>query len=1325
MKKTFLLSILILWGALSASAQLYRYLETKDGLSSRRVIAIEKDNKGYMWFLTQEGIDRYNGKQFKFYPLTDGKLTLQQFPNLNQLHIDLQDDIWITGKNGYVFKYNRGQDKYDLIMNFADSLKTTRRLPLTYTGLDRNDQLWLCTRNEQYIYFTQSGKTVRLDSPIKEEITYIEQGKGNRYFIGTNQSIIPAQLKGNRIIPDESSILEGIHRIQHIHYHVPTDRLLIGTMADGFYVYDLRTHTLQNIGQLKDVTMNEAIDAHPSAEEVLIATDGNGVFRLNMHTLDLRPFLSTNQREAKMNGDIIKDIQTDEEGRLWMAVFPISITVYSDKYPKYHWLNHEQKDTRSLASNQITNVIEDSDGDIWVATSNGVGCYHRKTQQWTNLLSDKHPDRQKQNYVYISLCEATPGTILVGGYMSGMYSIDKKNMRPKYFSPQAEGYTSIRPDKYIRSIYRDEDGTIWAGGYYNFKEININKNIEHYQIDYPITVITSKNKHELWVGTVNGIYKFNKRQKKLQQVNLSPSMGTINSILQIDSTLTYIGTHGSGLWIYNNQTGKLENYHTENSALISNNIFCILPSTDSDELIISTENELVCFNTRKRTFLNWTQEQGMLTDKFNTSAGIRTRSGDIIFGSDDGLVIIQDSINLPADFHSKLIFNDLHIRYQRMLPGMEDSPLTKPIDDTQSITLTHKQNIFSLEVSSINYDCPSRILYSWKLEGFYDEWTVPGETNVIRYTNLTPGDYTLRVRAILLDDGKTMEERSLRIHIEPPFSQTGWAFLIYVLLILLIISAILRYLWLRKDSMLSREKIRFFINTAHDIRTPLTLIKGPLNEIDRNEKLSETGKEHLQNAIQNTDHLSKLATQLIEFQKEELYSSETHVSVFELNSYIRQFIEPFQAYANQKNQQLSFEGTEGDLNVWIDSHKMDSILRNLLSNALKYTPEGGKISLHLKEHRKEWTLTISDTGIGIPTKDQRKMFRHLFRGENVINQQITGTGIGMLQTYRLVRRHQGKITMTSQENEGTTFHLRFPKDSKLYLRTSEEKKPNRIQDSCEVQNETHNGQSTTATHIHHENNVPHLLIVEDNKDLRQFLRRSLSNEYRISEAENGQEALAFIKQEHPSLIVSDIMMPEMRGDDLCQALKTNVETSHIPIILLTALGDRESILHGLRIKADSYVVKPFDMDILKANIASVLANKEFIRRRFSLLDYRTEDLPKEVQEDPGLSLDQEFLTKATKLVLKNLGEEFNVDDLCLEMGMSRSSLYNKVKALTGHSPSEFVRRIRMKEAAALLKSKKHTVSEVSDMMGYSDPKYFTDIFKKHYGMTPSAYMKQP
>ena len=1318
MKKTILTFILILWGALSTSAQLYRYLETQDGLSSRRVISIEKDAKGYMWFLTHEGMDRYNGKQYIHYKLSDGEKTIQHFPNLSHIHVDDEGGVWVLGKNGHVFKYNSYSDKYDLVMNFVDSIHTTRRIPLTHVRMDKQNRLWLCTRNAQYIYHTSNRTLTRLESPIEEEITSICQRTDEEFFISTNHKVYSARLNGNRLSIEHDPQLGNFQIVQHLFFHEPSQSLLIGTMSDGFYHYQLTDKALENVGNLHDVTINAVIPFLNSPDEVLIATDGNGVYRLNMKTKVLQAYLTSNHHYAnKMNGEIIKDIYQDTEGRIWMAVFPISVTIYSERFPSYDWLRNTQENPLSLVSNQITNLIEDSDGDIWIATSNGVCLYNPRTKQWRSFLSSYQEDRHDQNYVFISLCEAEPGVILVGGYMSGMYRIDKRDMKPRYISPHSIGYKNIRPDKYIRSIYRDEEGMIWAGGYYNFKGINLkNGIIEHYSTDYPVTFITSKNEKELWIGTINGLYKFNKEKKKLQQVNFSSELGSINSIYQANGEQTYIGTHGTGLWIYNDRTEQLDNYKKDNSALLSNNIFCILPSTHPDELILSTENELVCFNTREQIFLNWTKEQGLLTNQFNTSSGLKTSKGVIAFGSDNGLIILRDSIQLPRSFPSKLVFSDFYIQYKKMKPDMKESPLTHPIDETESITLTHEQNIFSLEVSSINYDCPSRILYSWKMEGFYDEWTVPDPSNLIHYTGLNPGEYTLKIRAILLDDGHTLEERQLKIIIEPPFSQSGWAIAIYTLLIVLVMVAIARYIWMRKDSLISREKIQFFIHTAHDIRTPLTLIKGPLNEISRTEQLSEQGRNNLQAAIQSTDRLSELATKLIDFQKEELYTSSVHVHNCELNQYIGDFLSQFKTYIEQKHLTLEFEGTPEPLNAWIDTNKIDSILHNLVSNALKYTPENGKINLKLQHQSPDWELTISDTGIGIPASDQKKMFKHLFRGENAVNQHIVGTGIGMIQTYRLVKRHFGYISMASKENVGTTFNLRFPIDHKGYIRQNQTPEPIRPSVLTDM--------NFTKTTKQPDSHAPCLLIVEDNPDLRRFLRQSLSESYRIEEAGNGKEALEIIGQEQPDLVISDIMMPEMRGDELCQTLKSQIETSHIPVILLTALGDKESILHGLDIKADSYVVKPFDMDILKANIASILANKEFLRQRFAQLDYRTEDLPKEVKEAPGLNLDQAFLIKATETVKKNLGKEFNVDDLCQEMGMSRSSLYNKIKALTDHSPSDFVRQIRLKEAASLLKSKKYTVAEVSDMMGYSDPKYFTDIFKKHYGMTPSAYMKQ-
>ena len=329
-------------------------------------------------------------------------------------------------------------------MSASDSIDSKKRLPFTHTNLDKSNHLWLCTKNKQYIYHTLKGTFTQLESPIQREVNYIAQGKGNQYFIGTNSNVYIAELHDNQLSVKTDSLLENFHVIQHLYYHEPTSSLVIGTLMDGFYVYNQTNRTLENIGNMKDVTINAITPAYHSNDKILIATDGNGVYELDMVTKNLQSYLSSNQDYSnQMNGDIIKDIHIDEEGRIWMAVFPYSITVFSDKYPEYKWMQNNKELHNSQASDQITYLLEDSDGDLWMATSNGICYYNMKTKQWKEMLSSQQQGNHEQNYVFISLCEPTPGTILVGGYMSGMYRINKKDMVPQYFTPQSIGHKHI------------------------------------------------------------------------------------------------------------------------------------------------------------------------------------------------------------------------------------------------------------------------------------------------------------------------------------------------------------------------------------------------------------------------------------------------------------------------------------------------------------------------------------------------------------------------------------------------------------------------------------------------------------------------------------------------------------------------------------------------------------------------------------------------------------------------------------------------------------------------------------------------------------------
>ena len=660
--------------------------------------------------------------------------------------------------------------------------------------------------------------------------------------------------------------------------------------------------------------------------------------------------------------------------------------------------------------------------------------------------------------------------------------------------------------------------------------------------------------------------------------------------------------------------------------------------------------------------------------------------------------------------------------YHPVHPMEKNSPLTKILDETNFIQLKYDQNTFSMDVSSINFDNPSSILYSWKLEGFYDQWTPPTSNGTIRYTNLSPGNYTLKVRSILLDNQQILEEREIQILVERPFWLTFWAFLIYALFIIGAAYAFLRYQIIKRERKTSEEKINFFTHAAHDIRTPLTMIKAPLSEIMEKESLSENGQKNIQLAMQSTENLAELANNLINFQKEELYSPQTIVTAHELNHYLSNYMHQFDSFARQKDITLSYESSFDSLDVWIDTSKMDSILRNLLSNALKYTPQGGRVSLKVESNKNTWTLFLSDTGIGMNKEDQKKLFKYLFRGYNTANQTTTGCGIGMLLTYRLIENHEGKISFTSTENVGTTFQLTFPIRSKNYQYKKEE---NESTDKVlPVEQETAGNITTDIqfTDSQTDEQAPLILVVEDNAPLRSFIIHSLSDTYQMEGVGNGQEALDFVNERQPDLILSDIMMPVMDGKKMCQIIKSQMETSHIPIILLTALGDKEHILEGLEIKADQYLVKPFDVHILKATIHTLIENRKMLRNRFkSAVTALPEEAP--AVELPT-SLDDEFIQKVTELVKEGLGKNFNVDTLCASVNMSRTNFYNKIKALTGIAPAEFIRNIRMQEAALMLKSQRYTVAEVSDKMGFADPKYFTDTFKKFYGVPPSIYMKK-
>ena len=1325
-----LLALLLCMQGYTMHAQTYEYIGVEKGLSNRRVAAMQKGDKGYMWFLTQNGIDRYDGKNFKHYTLKSGGQEENSLWNLNWLYTDTKGGVWEIGKRGKVFKYDAWKDEFILAYSLPQTERNTSSSIVSYGFMDGKDVVWLCTRKGFYLYNTTTGESKRLPHNIGESITKMVQIDETRFCAGTEKGIYFLENSGDRLIHTPlSSEGDSTLHVNDIYYHKPSGKIVIGTLQQGIYVYNPATSQLSATGhELKDITIN--CIRYYDELHVLIGTDGGGVYKMDTQNGNAEAYIVADYtRRNDMNGNNIGDIYIDEEKRIWMANYPFGVTVRDDRYPRHNWIKHAIGNNQSLVNDQVNAILQDSEGDLWFATNNGVSRYvkHADGGRWYRYLSSFDKRIQNNNHTFLSLCEVENGQMLVGGYNSGLYQIDKHTGRITYHTHESLSAGQLRPDKYIRTMLRDKDGKVWSGGYYNLKEVNLRNNtLRHIAGPNGITMIKEKDSEHLWIGTANGLFLLEKESGECREIVLPVESNYIYSLLQLPDGMLYIGTNGAGLLVYNPENGQFEHYNKENSALISDNI-CHLLYDNNGRVVISMDNGLANFIIAERKFINWTKEHGLMTDHFNPSAGALTKEGNFIFGSTDGAIEYNKDMRLPRDRNFRMVFNDLRIFNKTVYPGEEDSPLTQELDKTDVLRLKYSQNMFDMQVSSINFDSPSSILYTWKLQGFFNEWSEPASVCDIRFTNLSPGEYTLIVKAIASEDRRIdLQERRMTIIVEQPLWLSPWAILLYIILLIFIAYALLRFDLLQKKRKLSEEKIQFFINTAHDLRTPLTLIKVPLEEMEQKEPLTPRGRESIYTALRNVNALLRLTTNLISFERADNYNPQLNIAEYELNAYMDETLKVFRDYADTQHISLSYESNFGYQNVWMDREKMESILKNLLSNALKYTPQGGSVKVVAQSNGKEWSIEISDTGIGIPLNEQKRLFKTHFRSSNAINNKITGSGIGLLLVWKLVRQHKGKLTFHSKEGEGTNITITFPIAASNYKKA--------VRTNSRPQKE-----HITDTHTSLPSNIPiqptiiednaeqealskkkKLLIVEDNDELRQYLKRSF-DEYIVQTSANGQEALNIINDYLPDLIIADIMMPVMRGDELCKQIKNDMATSHIPVILLTALAGEEDVIKGLECGADEYIPKPFNIGVLRTTIAGILANRERIYRRLSSLDVmNSEDRLEDINCND--SLDWKFISTVKREVEKHMDNpDFNVDKLCELLAMSRTSFYNKLRTLTGKSPADYVRQIRLNRAAQLIMEDKHSIVEIAEMTGFSDAKYFREVFKKYYHISPSEY----
>ena len=739
----FFLFVLLLINCTVSKGQIYKYIGLEDGLNNQKIYHIQKDRRGYMWFLTQEGIDRYDGKHIKHYNFSDDNMTLDSRIALNWLYMDNGNVLWVIGQKGRIFRYDSQHDKFELAYVHPELIRNKSQAFLNYGYLDKNDRIWLCCKDSITWYDTHTGTVLHMSVPVDGEITTIEQTDGNHFFIGTGSGLFRAGIEEGklRLVPDEA--VESIAPVHELYYHAVSKQLFVGNYKEGILIYDMGgTGKIISCQFPNHVEVNQivALNAH----ELLVATGGKGVYKLDVNTYISEPYITADYSSYNgMNGNNINDVYVDEEERIWLANYPTGITIRNNRYGSYDLIRHSLGNTRSLVNDQVHDVVEDSDGDLWFATSNGISFYQTDTKEWRSFFSSFDPVPNDENHIFLALCEVSPGVMWAGGYTSGIYKIEKKKgFKVTYLSPAA--IAGVRPDQYIYDIKKDSGGDIWSGGYYHLKRINLEtKNVRLYPGVSSITTIQEKDDRLMWIGTRMGLYLLDKESGSYRYIDLPVESPYICALYQREDGILYIGTRGAGLLVYDiNKKKFIHQYRTDNCALISDNIYTILPRQD-ESLLMGTETGITIYSPQKHSFRNWTREQGLMSVNFNAGSATAWNKSTLVFGGNEGAVKFPTNIQIPEPHYSRLLLRDFMIAYHPVYPGDDGSPLKKDIDETDRLELAYGQNTFSLDVASINYDYPSNILYSWKIDGYHKEWSRPSQDNRILVRNLPPGSYTL------------------------------------------------------------------------------------------------------------------------------------------------------------------------------------------------------------------------------------------------------------------------------------------------------------------------------------------------------------------------------------------------------------------------------------------------------------------------------------------------------------------------------------------------------------------------------------------------------
>lgn len=1093
---------------------------------------------------------------------------------------------------------------------------------------------------------------------------------------------------------------------------------------------------------------------HDSRDIIWITTYGNGLFAYNPTTKELEHFTATANHTNPIASNYLQYIIEDHSGNLWTSseYSGISQIEIINKGAAKVYPEGELNIDRANAIRFISHMQDD---EVWITTrAGGLYIYDNKL---TKQKSKKYYDIN----IY-SACEDSKGNIWLGTRGKGLQVGDDQ-----HYIHQATDTNSLAADP-VFCILQDRKQRMWIGTFGGGLDLAVPKKDKYifghfFNKTYgqkEIRTICEDRNGWIWVGTSEGVFVFDpdriiKDPNDFYQYNLDNhalKSNEIKSIIQDKKGRIWIAESGIGFCVANIKNDYKDisfTHYTVNDGLVHSVVQAFIED-DEGNIWVSTEYGISCFNPENKIFNNYFFSNDILGNVY-TEGCAKLKDGRLAFGTNHGLIILNTKQIKNKEKIPSVTFTDLKLNGISVRPADMDSPLTAALAYTDAISLKYYQSSFVIDFSTFDYPISTNTRFSYKLEGYDDDWSIPSTLNFAAYKNLPAGTYYLHVKACSVSGIWSDNEETLEIKVTPPFWATGWAFFVYILIAGIIMYFVYRTIRninnlrnkIKVEKQLTEYKLVFFTNISHEFRTPLTLIQGALDRIHRTHNIPKEIRYSIKLMDKSTQRMLRLINQLLEFRKMQnnklaLSLEETDVIAFLYEIYLS-----FQDTAESKNMDFKFIPSVNSYKMYIDKGNIDKIAYNLLSNAFKYTPSGGKIefSIYIDKQKQLLIMKVTDTGVGIPKEKRNELFKR-FMQSSFSSDSI---GVGLHLTHELVHVHKGNICYEENPSGGSIFIVTLPTDSSIYqsndflipenaiLKEEAQNHPSlsalneenaHSESEEEIDKEVENIEKELKTELNASDqegplNKRKILIIEDDNDVREFLKEELTPYFEVAAEADGKNGLEYAHNNDIDLIISDVMMPGYNGFEITRKLKSDFGTSHIPIILLTALNAAESHLEGVKSGADSYITKPFSTKLLLASIFKLIEQRDKLKEKFS------NDLSAKRPVMCTSDKDKEFVENLTKIVEEQLtNPEFTADDFASMMSLGRTIFYRKVRGVTGYTPKEYLRIMRMKKAAELLSTKKYTVSEVTYMVGINDPFYFSRCFKAQFGISPSSYQKR-